>query len=141
MSRRQKLYGTMRKFKHVKKMNGGPALISSVTSYPQSRAAKVLERLYGSDVFKDLESWRKHATLECGKVENSNFVSNRARYLFNIEQDPCELHDLSQEQPQVVSMLLEKLAAYNKTIVPAVNSTVDPRGYPENNGGVWAPWI
>ncbi|XP_075539867.1 arylsulfatase B-like [Dermacentor variabilis] len=107
----------------------------------RSRAAAVLRRLYGRDVFKRDDCWRRKATLGCGRVANSSFVSGRTRYLFDIEEDPCELHDLSREQPQVVSMLLEKLAAYNKTVVQPVNSAIDPEGYPENHDGVWAPWI
>ncbi|XP_070389378.1 arylsulfatase B-like [Dermacentor albipictus] len=107
----------------------------------RSRAAAVLRRLYGRDVFKRDDCWRRKATLRCGRVANSSFVSGRTLYLFDIDEDPCELHDLSRERPQIVSMLLEKLAAYNKTVVQPVNSTIDPEGYPENHDGVWAPWI
>ncbi|XP_037503700.1 THAP domain-containing protein 1-like, partial [Rhipicephalus sanguineus] len=41
----------------------------------------------------------------------------------------------------ILSMLLEKLEAYNETVVPPVDDTLDPRGAPEYHDGVWAPWV
>ncbi|XP_075540031.1 arylsulfatase B-like [Dermacentor variabilis] len=107
----------------------------------QSRAAAVLRRLYNRDVFKHGGYWRNEATVKCQGVSSSNFVSGRSYYLYDITKDPCELHDISQERPWLVAMLMDKLAAYNKTVAPPVDTTTDPRGYPEYNDGTWAPWI
>ncbi|KAK8776673.1 hypothetical protein V5799_029983 [Amblyomma americanum] len=65
-----------------------------------SRAAAVLVRLYGkNDTFRDVDSWRQDATLTCGDATDSNFVSGGTYYLFDISQDPCELHNIAEEQP------------------------------------------
>ncbi|XP_077515270.1 arylsulfatase B-like [Amblyomma americanum] len=108
----------------------------------QSRAATVLRRLYGKKpVFKKLDRWRREATVTCPDSASSNFAFNVTYHLFDIAQDPCELHNLADEKPGLLSMLLRKLAAYNESAVPPVNDTIDPRGYPENNGGIWAAWL
>ncbi|XP_070388966.1 arylsulfatase B-like isoform X1 [Dermacentor albipictus] len=107
----------------------------------QSRAAAALRRIYNQDVFKHGGCWRNEATVKCQGISNSNFVSGRSYYLYDITNDPCELHDISQERPRLVAMLMDKLAAYNKTVAPPVDTTIDPRGYSEYNGGTWAPWM
>lgn len=109
-----------------------------------SRAAAVLKRLYGrDDVFEHAGQWRREATLTCGDdaAANANFSPGAPYYVFDITNDPCELHNLAEERPEILTMLLEKLEAYNKTVVPPVNDTVDPRGAPERHNGVWAPWV
>ncbi|XP_077510917.1 arylsulfatase B-like isoform X2 [Amblyomma americanum] len=107
-----------------------------------SRAAAVLVRLYGkNDTFKDVDSWRQDATLTCGDATDSNFVSGGTYYLFDISQDPCELHNIAEEQPDVLSMLLDRLAAYNRTAVPPLNASTDPKANPEYHNGIWATWL
>ncbi|XP_077508490.1 arylsulfatase B-like [Amblyomma americanum] len=108
----------------------------------QSSAAAVLSRLYGKQpVFKQVARWRRQATVTCGDSSKTNFAFNTTYHLFDIAQDPCELQNLADENPALLSMLLQKLTIYNETAVPPVNDTIDPRGYPENNGGIWATWL
>ncbi|KAK8767822.1 hypothetical protein V5799_005395, partial [Amblyomma americanum] len=66
----------------------------------QSRAATVLRRLYGKKpVFKKLDRWRREATVTCPDSASSNFAFNVTYHLFDIAQDPCELHNLADEKP------------------------------------------
>ncbi|XP_065306096.2 arylsulfatase J-like [Dermacentor albipictus] len=107
-----------------------------------SSAAAVLRRLYGKeDVFEHASQWRREATITCADAAADNFAAGGNRYLFDIAQDPCELKNLAEEQPKLFSMLLERLEVYNKTVVPPVDETIDPRGSPEFHDGVWAPWV
>nr|XP_054923238.1 arylsulfatase I-like [Dermacentor andersoni] len=107
-----------------------------------SSAAAVLRRLYGKeDVFEHASQWRREATITCADAAADNFASGGNRYLFDIAQDPCELNNLAEERPELFSMLLERLEVYNKTVVPPVDETIDPRGSPEFHDGVWAPWV
>ncbi|XP_070387965.1 arylsulfatase B-like isoform X3 [Dermacentor albipictus] len=108
----------------------------------QSKAAAVLRRFYGKkDVFKHVDKWRRQATLKCGHVHDANFRMGGTYYLFDIADDPCEQRNLAEERPGVLSMMLEKLAIYNETVVPPVTTVEDPRSYPDQHNGIWAPWL
>ncbi|XP_049270278.1 arylsulfatase I [Rhipicephalus sanguineus] len=108
----------------------------------QSKAAAVLRRFYGKKpVFKHVDKWRRQATIECDPSRHVNFASGGTYYLFNIADDPCEQRNLAEERPDVLSMLLKKLSAYNETVVPPVTTMADPRSYPDQHNGIWAPWL
>ncbi|XP_049520773.1 arylsulfatase B-like [Dermacentor silvarum] len=108
----------------------------------QSPAAAVLTRLYEQeDVFKNIGRWREEATLTCDDDVNKNFESGETYYLFDVARDPCEQRNLAKDQPELLFALLDKLSVYNKTVVPPVNDTIDPRGYPQYNDGIWKPWL
>ncbi len=66
--------------------------------------------------------------------------ANKNLWLFDVEKDPQERKDVSAVYPDVVNMMLYKLAQYNATAVPAVFPPQDPRSNPELHGGVWGPW-
>ena len=61
-------------------------------------------------------------------------------WLFDVKADPEERKDLSTVYPQIVKLLLSRLAQYNATAVPALYPPPDPRAAPELHGGVWRPW-
>ncbi|ELU04236.1 hypothetical protein CAPTEDRAFT_53259, partial [Capitella teleta] len=61
-------------------------------------------------------------------------------WLFNVHEDPCETTDLSVALPGVLTMMLDKLLAYNATAVPCVFPDDDPRSNPEEHGGAFGPW-
>ncbi|KAL2077265.1 hypothetical protein ACEWY4_026769 [Coilia grayii] len=64
----------------------------------------------------------------------------RSLWLFNVTADPYERHDVSEQRPDVVRLLLARLAYYNRTAVPIRYPPEDPRAQPQNNGGAWGPW-
>ncbi|XP_077560798.1 arylsulfatase I-like [Haemaphysalis longicornis] len=109
----------------------------------QSQAASVLRRFYGEEAPLGCSGGclMRNAALNCGGARETNFVSGEEHYLFDIASDPCELRNIAHERPDILSFLLSKLNKYNETVVPSVNHTMDPRGFPENNGGLWAPWL
>ncbi|CAN7938271.1 unnamed protein product, partial [Ixodes hexagonus] len=86
--------------------------------------------------------WRKNVVVDCGKNWiTDNVVPREPPYLFDIEQDPCELNNLARSQGNTVRFLMNKLAAYNATMVPSRMQPEDPRAYPEYHGGIWTPWL
>ncbi|KAH9368178.1 hypothetical protein HPB48_010641 [Haemaphysalis longicornis] len=110
-----------------------------------SKAAAVLKRFYGTQnslLQPNINDWSAGGNVSCGQGNpNQNFVQGQRYYLFDLSCDPCELRNLASTNPQIVSFLLSKLAAYNKTVVPTIDPTMDSRGFPENNNGLWGPWI
>eukprot|EP00794_Sanderia_malayensis_P018116 gene18116-19926_t len=62
--------------------------------------------------------------------------------LFNMEEDPCEYKDLSQENSEKFTELKEKIDEYrNKMAEPKYKHDADPNSNPRNHGGIWTPWI
>ncbi|KAK7478758.1 hypothetical protein BaRGS_00029969 [Batillaria attramentaria] len=61
-------------------------------------------------------------------------------WLFNLQSDPYEEVDLADERPDIVKQLLQRLAYYNSTAVPAVYPSADPQCDPKLHGGFWGPW-
>lgn len=102
------------------------------------------------------DGWYKPVSVQ-GEVQKSQMIENEriATYvlgldksilqnifLFNITADPNERQDLSQEQPDMVDTMLEKLAVYYKGMVPALNPASDIKDAdPAKHGGSWEPWM
>ncbi|XP_077997294.1 arylsulfatase B-like [Glandiceps talaboti] len=62
-------------------------------------------------------------------------------WLFDIEDDPNELYDVSDDNPGIVITLLKKLAAYNETAVPVNYPTGDVNANPQlKPTKAWGPW-
>lgn len=61
-------------------------------------------------------------------------------WLFNITDDPCELHDLSKKNPKVVQTLLDRLEQYWSTSVPVQYPPPDLDANPSKHGNFWGPW-
>lgn len=108
-----------------------------------SKAARALKGLYHRDTLRFPKNWRQRATVRCPDSGSraSNFVSGKPPYLFDLEKDPCELRNLASALPKVVASLQKKLDRYIAAAVPSGKRPVDPRGYPDNNNGIWAPWL
>lgn len=61
-------------------------------------------------------------------------------WLFNIVHDPNENKDLSQQFPEKVHDMLDRLEHYQKGMVPCPYPPLDPRANPQYRGGFWGPW-
>ena len=61
-------------------------------------------------------------------------------WLFNIRDDPFEHLDLSDTREDLVKYLLNRLAYYNSTAVPARYPPLDPKSNPALHGNAWVPW-
>ena len=77
--------------------------------------------------------------LQEGEIRTSKGDQNV--YLFNVVNDAEERHDLSQSEPKIVEMLLQRLAMWNSTAVPVDYPPVDHQCNPALRGGVWGPWM
>ncbi|XP_077553018.1 arylsulfatase B-like [Haemaphysalis longicornis] len=109
-----------------------------------SRVARALRDLYRLETLRFPKNWRQRATLRCrdsGNGRPSNFVSGKPPYLFDLEKDPCELKNLASVLPKVVASLQKRLDHYINSAVPPGIQPIDPRGFPDNNDGIWAPWL
>jgi hypothetical protein len=63
--------------------------------------------------------------------------------LFNVTADPYEQEDLSKSNPVVAAKLQKLLLGYvfADDYMPEQSPAIDEDGLPENNDGVWAPWL
>jgi len=72
---------------------------------------------------------------------DSKKKSEKNLWLYNIKTDPKEKHDLADSHPKVVKKLLQRLASYNATAVPAQKPKHDKRSDPANFNNIWTPWL
>ncbi|XP_077513069.1 arylsulfatase B-like [Amblyomma americanum] len=107
----------------------------------QSTAAAVLRNLYKTDHLEFPWGWRQRATLTCGQRTRNNFSPNNTEFLFDIVKDPCELNNLADSLPRVVSALKKRLETYRAIAKPSLLYPNDPASFPENHNGTWAPWV
>ncbi|XP_015775078.1 PREDICTED: arylsulfatase B-like [Acropora digitifera] len=74
-----------------------------------------------------------------------NYLVNGERLevaLFNITADPNERHDLSQERPDVVKKMIERMKYYEDSTVPPLFKGADPNALKEaRKNGIWGPWM
>ncbi|KAH9370083.1 hypothetical protein HPB48_001960 [Haemaphysalis longicornis] len=83
---------------------GGPRPCADLDELASSsKAGEVLRRFYNVSRIDLPSQWRVRATLQCGQGdgEDTNFVSGKPPYLFNLANDPCELHNLADTETEV----------------------------------------
>ncbi|XP_060064261.1 arylsulfatase B-like [Ylistrum balloti] len=85
-------------------------------------------------------SWVPEPTTEELNVDVDTSNPKQNIWLFNIDKDPLERHDLSPYYPDLVMKMLTKLQQLNVTSVPCVYPRDDPNSNPELHGGWWGPW-
>lgn len=105
----------------------------------KSTAAEQLRILRDTGKLRYKPGWRKNAAVRCPNLKPIYF-SNKGPFLFNVEEDPCEMQDISYTRPRLFKILQERLANYEKETVPPENVPSDPKSFPENHNGVWYYW-
>lgn len=89
---------------------------------------------------------RENATVKCKDRETLNIKPehqchpNDAPCLFNVRDDPCELVNLANENPLIMSILEDALVQIKKTMVPPINKPQDPKANPALHNGTWTNW-
>lgn len=73
--------------------------------------------------------------------KTSHDAPDKNVWLFHVTSDPYEEIDLSDKHPEIVQQLLQRLATYNKTAVPAYYPPGDPNCDPKLHNGFWGPWM
>ena len=73
------------------------------------------------------------------EFNNTNYTEG-GLWLFDLDLDPNEYHDVAAANPAVVQRLNARLQEFNKTQIPQQNAPMDPRSNPAHFGGVWTPW-
>lgn len=61
--------------------------------------------------------------------------------LFHIPSDPCEYNNIAAENKDLVIQILVRVNEYTKSMVPPLNTPVDPAGNPKYHDGAWVPWV
>lgn len=61
--------------------------------------------------------------------------------LYHIPSDPCEYNNIAASNKDLVVQMLTKLIEYENTMVPKLNTPVDPLGNPKYHDGAWVPWV
>lgn len=70
-----------------------------------------------------------------------NCDSGQSPYLFHIASDPCEYNNIAAGNQEPFITLLTRLMQYQDTMVPPLNTPVDPSGNPKYHDGAWVPWV
>ncbi|KAH9377829.1 hypothetical protein HPB48_006502 [Haemaphysalis longicornis] len=73
----------------------------------QSKTAAVLRRFYADErpVGFGINVSRQSVIVTCGNLPFSDFVTGEIYYLFHLAQDPCELHNIALQRPDVSTLL------------------------------------
>ncbi|WAR04166.1 ARSB-like protein [Mya arenaria] len=82
--------------------------------------------------------------VECGRKPfnaSTNCDPRVSPCLFNIANDPCEYNNIAVDNKDMVIQLLLQLQQYEDTMVPPLNTPVDPAGNPKYHDGAWVPWV
>jgi len=74
------------------------------------------------------------------KIPKAKDAKSKNVWLFNLEDDPNETNDLSEEEPEKVAEMLELLEEQSATVVSIPYPKIDKKGNPKK-GQVWGPWI
>ena len=61
--------------------------------------------------------------------------------LYHIPSDPCEYNNIAAENKDLVIQMLVRVDQYSMTMVPPLNTPVDPAGNPKYHNGTWVPWV
>ena len=96
--------------------------------------------LPGYDQWNSLPQSSEKISSGFEEINNTSTEAVPSVRLFDVDADPEERHDVTELFPEIVDIMLEKIAAYNKTAVPINFPVGDVRCNPALRGDVWGPW-
>ncbi|XP_052277108.1 arylsulfatase J-like isoform X3 [Dreissena polymorpha] len=82
--------------------------------------------------------------IDCGQKPfnaSTNCDPRQSPCLFHIASDPCEYNNIAAGNQGLVVLLLTRLMQCEDTMVPPLNTPVDPAGNPKYHDGAWVPWV
>ena len=127
--------------------SGGSVLSTNSPPYDpikvlQSLAGVALEKVKSNMTVARILQLRKQATLNCStSANNTPCDTARGSCLFDLSEDPCEMNDLSAEQPRHLQDLTELLKNYTATVVPQSEKRYNlVLANPARFNNVWSPW-
>lgn len=91
-----------------------------------------------------IEELRKKSTINCNYPKN-----NTVRYLcqplsqpclFNIYEDPCEIHNLATVYPEILNKMKKRMLELTNLALPARNKPIDPLSNPQFYNYTWTWW-
>ncbi|XP_052895151.1 arylsulfatase B-like isoform X1 [Anopheles moucheti] len=115
------------------KLPGSDEYLTSVMSTGIARAGKLDEKL--------ISYLRQHAKVNCGNAISNKPCNPLVRpCLFDIINDPCEMHNIAGEHPKKLREIRQHLEQYRLRAAKPRNRPHDPEADPTNFGGVWNWW-
>ncbi|XP_052871938.1 arylsulfatase B-like [Anopheles cruzii] len=115
------------------KLPGNAQYLDTVKSSPIGRALQLDAIVMGY--------LRRHARVNCSNAIATRDCNPLQRpCLFDIINDPCEMHDIAAEHPIRMRQIQENIEDYRSRAVKPRNRPHDPAANPANFGGVWNWW-
>lgn len=86
---------------------------------------------------------QKESLLECNETMSDISCDPYTKpCLFNIEEDPCEKHNLAgDDHLPILAKGHELIKIYNGTARELIDMSRNPEADPTNWGGVWTNWL
>ncbi|XP_058124599.1 arylsulfatase B-like [Anopheles coustani] len=107
--------------------------LASVMSTPIARAANLDAKV--------ISYLRQHAQINCGNEVSGKVCNPLVKpCLFDIINDPCEMHDISDECPTRLREIQQHVEYYRIRAAKPRNKPHDSAADPSNFGGIWNWW-
>uniref|UniRef100_A0A182QC13 Sulfatase N-terminal domain-containing protein n=1 Tax=Anopheles farauti TaxID=69004 RepID=A0A182QC13_9DIPT len=107
--------------------------LAGVMSTTIARTAKLDEKV--------ISYLRRHAKIDCGnEIAHQPCNPLRKPCLFDIINDPCEMHDIADEYPRLMRDIRRRLEHYRLRAAKPRNRPHDPQADPSKFGGIWTWW-
>lgn len=92
--------------------------------------------IFCENTFRDL---REENSINCYLKINVTSICKplKGPCLYDIESDPCELNNVAEDHPEILTMLMDELGKLQRTAVPPNNKPIDPKGDPKNWNNVF----
>lgn len=89
-----------------------------------------------------MEQLQQEAQIFCNRHEADILPCDpsQTHCLFHVEDDPCELWNVADREPDQVNRLLNLISEFNQTAITPMSRHRHPEGFPRNWGNVFTTW-